>query len=149
MEDLSKQIETDYIEAYKAKDELKVSVLRLLKTGLKNAEIAKKAKLSSLEVVDVIKKEAKQRRESAQVYQNNGQTEAADKELAEIKILEKYLPVQLSEREIKIIVDETAKSSGFNDISQMGQLIGKVMTQHRGKVDGSVVSKLAKEYLSQ
>ena len=143
------QIEKDYLEAYKAHNELKVSVLRMVKTSLKNAEINKKAELSEEEAIEVLKRELKQRHESAEVYRQNGQNEAADKEEAEIKFIEPYLPAQLSEEETDKIVKNTIAEMGDVDQSKTGLIIGKIMGEYKGKVEGALVSKLVRENLTK
>ena len=143
------QIEKDYLEAYKAHNELKVSVLRMVKTSLKNAEINKEAELSEEEAIEVLKRELKQRHESAEVYRQNGQNEAADKEEAEIKFIEPYLPAQLSEEETDKIVKNTIAEMGDVDQSKTGLIIGKIMGEYKGKVEGALVSKLVRENLTK
>lgn len=146
---ITEQIDKDYLEAYKAHDELKVSVLRMVKTSLKNAEISKKASLSEEEAIEVLKKELKQRNESAGVYRKNGQNDAAEKEEAEIKFIEPYLPAQLSEEETAKIVEQAIAEMGDADQSKIGLIIGKVMGEHKGKVEGALVSKLVRENLTK
>lgn len=141
------KIESDYLKAYKAHDEIKVSTLRMLKTAVKNQEIAQKAPLSDTDATSVIKKEIKQRQESVLAYKNAGRTESAEKEEQEVIILSDYLPVQLSEKEIEEIAQKTIEDIGAKDISQMGQVIGKIMAEHKSNVDGAVVSKVVKHLL--
>lgn len=143
------QIDKDYLEAYKAHNELKVSVLRMIKTSLKNTEINKKANLTEEEVVEVLKKELKQRNEAAGVYRKNSQNEAAEKEEAEKIFIEPYLPTQLSEEETAKIVLQTISEMGDVDQSKIGLIIGKIMGEHKGRVEGALVSRLVRENLTK
>lgn len=145
---LKEQIEKDFIEAYKAKDETKVSVLRMIKSSLKNEEIKKKT-LTEEDVLQVLNREAKQRKESIAQFNDLGQREAAEKESSELAIIETYLPELLNEDETKKIVEEAIAETGASNIGQLGQVIGKVMSTNKGKVDGALVSKIAKESLQK
>lgn len=146
---ITENINKDYLEAYKKKDEKIVSILRMLKSAFQNAAIAKKGELSEQEAISILKKEIKQRKDLIETYNKADRLEAAENEAEEIKVIEHYLPVQLSEEEIKKIVDETAESEGVSDIKDMGRLIGKIMSQYGDKVDGSTVSKLIREKLKK
>jgi len=145
---LRAKIETDYIEAYKNREELKISVLRLIKSALKNEEINKKAELSEEDVVKSLRREAKQRKDTILEYKKADQSEAAAKEEAELKIIESYLPSQLSEEDTKKIVEDTINELGITDKSQIGKLIGAVMSKGGGTVDGGMVAKIANQILS-
>jgi len=141
------QIEKNYIDAYKSREELKISVLRLVKSALKNEEISKKKELSEDEVIAVLKREAKQRKDSIEEFKKGNKLEAAKKEGSELSIIESYLPEQLSEDDVRNIVIATKDELGISDASQMGKLIGAVMAKHGNSVDGSLVSKIAREIL--
>lgn len=142
------KINQDFITAYKAKEELNVSVLRMLKSSLKNEEINKKAPLIDEDAIKVLKKEAKQRRDSAAEYHKVGQNTAAENEENELKIIETYLPKQLSEEEIRQIVSEKIEETGAKAMTDMGKVIGPIMAAHGSEVDGATVSKIVKELLS-
>lgn len=151
-----KKINEDFLTAYKAHDELKVSVLRLVKSALKNAEIAlrqnsgpsvKEEPLSDEDVILVLKREAKQRRESIEAYNAGKQTEMAEKEESELKIISSYLPEELSKEEVEKIVETKISSLGATNQSQIGQIIGAIMSENKGKIDGSLVSQIVRERL--
>lgn len=146
---LLEKISQDYTAAYKNKEELRVSVLRMLKSALKNAEIAKKDTLDEKEAIQTVKKEIKQREDSAAVYLSGGNTEKADLEQKEIDILKIYLPAQMSEEELKTIVLETIASLGASGPSDMGKVIGAIMQKYSSSVDGGAVSRLVKESLQK
>lgn len=144
---LKEQINTDFLTAYKSHNDAEVSTLRMLKSSIQNAEIAKKGDVKDEEVISILKREIKQRQDAIETYAKAGETEKADAEKAEIEIITKYLPGQLDEAEIAKIVDETIKELNATDMSAMGQVIGKIMKDHGSEVDGSLVSRLVKEKL--
>ena len=145
---LKEQVIADLTEAMKAKDELKTSTLRMLKAAIMNYEVSGADMTATDEVVvDLVKKGIKQRKEAAEGFEKGGNKESAQKELDEIKILEKYMPEQMGEEELKKIVQETIDqmNAGPQDFGKvMGAVIGKV----KGKADGGAVNKVVKELLS-
>jgi len=143
------QIEKDFLESYKAHDELKVSTLRMLKSSLKNAQIAKKGELDDSNAISIIKKEIKQRKDSIDAYKEAGREESVEKETKEMKILSGYLPNQMSDDEIRSIVTETIDSTGASGMQDMGKVICAVMQKHGDSVDGAQVSAITKELLSK
>lgn len=145
---LKDQIDKDYLESYKAHNEEKVSVLRMVKSGLQNAEIAKKDKLSDEEVITILKKEVKQRVEAGETYEKAGETEKKEQELKEIKIIEIYLPKQLDEASTREIVKKILSENSIADKSKMGQAIGLVMKDHESELDGKTVSRIVAEELN-
>lgn len=146
---LKEQIDKDYIEAYKSHDEEKVSVLRMVKSAIQNARIAKKSELSDDEVVAVLKKEIKQRKESAEAYDKGNNSEAALKERTEAKTIEAYLPSQLSEEKTREIVVEVLTKNNITEKNQMGQAIGIIMKQYGSQIDGGEVSRIVSEELNK
>lgn len=144
---LKAKIEQDFITAYKSKEELKISVLRLIKSALKNDEINKKSELTEDDVLKTLKREAKQRKETIAEYEKAGKGEAAAKEAAELAIIESYLPEQMSEEETRALVQSTISELGITEKRDMGKLIGNVMAKSGGKADGGVVAKIANELL--
>lgn len=144
---LKERIETDLVESLKSKNELKSSVLRMLKNALNNKEKDKKEQLTEEEIAEVVSKEIKQRKESIEEYRKGQRPELAEKEEKESKILSKYLPEQLSEQEIKKIVKEAISKTGAGGPQDMGKVMGMVMPQIKGKADGGLVSKIVQEKL--
>lgn len=144
---LKQQIEQQIKEALKAGEQLRLSTLRFLLAALQNEEIAKQEELTDEDVVTVVQRQVKQRRESIDAFTKGGREELAQKERAELKILNTFLPRQLSEEElIKIVSEEIAKlsESGRGDF---GKVMAVVMASVRGKTDGNMVSKVVKELL--
>lgn len=144
---LKEQIEKDFVEAYKAKDELKSSTLRMIKSAIKNKEIAIGKELDDAATAEVITREVKQRRDSAEEYIKGDRPELAEKEIKEIEILKTYLPKQLSEEEITKIVDNAIEKTGASSPKDIGKVMGIVMLEAKGKSDGSLVSKIVKNKL--
>lgn len=146
--DLLEKINQDYITSYKNKDEFRVQVLRLLKTAIKNEEIANKGNLTDENIINALRREAKQRKDSILEYQKAQKPDMAEKEEKELQIIEEYLPQLLSEEETKKIVEDTIAELGAADSSKKGMVIGTIMGKHKNKVDGSLVAKLVNERLS-
>lgn len=143
------QLQTDLKNAQLSRDEIKVSTLRLLLSEIKNAEISKGGILSDEDIIPIVQKEVKKRKEAAEAFKSGGREEAAGKEEAELKILESYLPSQLSNEELTKIVLDTINEVGASSIADMGKVMGVVMGKTKGQADGGVVSALVKEKLSK
>lgn len=142
------QIQADLKQAMLAKNELKVSTLRMLLSELKNAQIDKGADLEDKDAIAVVQKEVKRRREGAEGFRSGGREELAVKEELEADILKAYLPEQLSDDQLTKIVQEAITELGANSVTQMGQVMGKVMTQVGQSAEPSRVSALVKAKLS-
>jgi|SRR3989344_8170758 len=161
---LKEKINQDFKDAFKSKEELRVSVLRMLNSGIKNKEMDKRTKLvkagtqdeavlakaSQLldeEVLDVIGAEAKRRKDSIGQYKNGGRPELAIQEERELAILSVYLPEQMGEEEIRKIVVESIKESGAAGVADLGKVMKVLMPRVKGKADGGLVNKIVKEEL--
>ena len=142
------QIQSDLKQSQLSRDETKVSTLRLLLSEIKNSEIAKGGELSDEDIVSVVQKEVKKRREASVAFRSGGREDSAVKEEAEAKILESYLPTQLSSEELTKIVETTINEVGATSVSDMGKVIGLVMNKVKGSADGGSVSALVKGKLS-
>ena len=142
------KIQVDLKQAQFSRDEVKVSTLRLLLSEIKNAEIAKGGDLGDPDIVSIVQKEVKKRKEAAGGFRTGDREEAALKEEAESLILEGYLPAQLQLEELTKIVESSITELGANSIQDMGKVIGAVMAKVKGQADGGVVSVLVKEKLS-
>jgi len=147
---LKEQIAGELIVALKAHEEAKVSTLRMLTAAFNNMEIEKRgAGVTQLEDKDyqaIVKKEAKKRQESIELYKTAGRTELQQKEELELELLSKYLPAEMSEADVKTIVDAVVAEKG---VDNMGLLIGEVMKRTEGRADGGLVAKLVKEQVSR
>ena len=148
---IQKEVEQNFISAFKAKEEIAISTLRMLKSSLINKMIekrmAKDEVLPDEEAVSVIKSEIKKRQDSIEAYQQGGRADLVAKEQAEVEVLKKYLPQQLAEEEVKKIVQETIAEMGVSSPSDFGKVMGNVMSKVKGQSDGNVISRLVKEEL--
>ncbi|MFH0814605.1 MAG: GatB/YqeY domain-containing protein [Candidatus Falkowbacteria bacterium] len=147
---LIQQIDIDLKAAMIAKDEMKLGVLRMLKTSLKNkaVEMIKPLEqLSDEEVVAVFKTESKKRKESIEIFEQNNRADLADKEKAELTIIEKYLPRQISAEELKAKIVETIAKMPEKDRKNFGAIMKTVMLKYPGQIDGKVAGGIIKESL--
>ena len=144
------QINNDYNQALKSKDELAVLVLRQLKTAFGNAEIANNRQaLDEQALIKILRGEVKKRRDSIELYQQGGRAELADKEQQEIDIIKKYLPAELDEAVVKEKIQEVINQIGATGPADTGKVMGAVMKALAGQADGSLVGKLVNETLKQ
>ncbi|HAR54886.1 TPA: glutamyl-tRNA amidotransferase [Patescibacteria group bacterium] len=141
---MKSQIQADLIEALKQRNDLKLQTLRLLANAIHNEEIAKQTTLTEAEIVTVIKREVKKRKEAAEGFKAGGRAEQSEKETAEAGILTVYLPAAMSEAEIdQIITEEIANHPG----EKVGQIIGFVMKRVGSGADGATVARLVNSKL--
>jgi len=148
---LSQQIDSDLKEAMRAKDTAKLSVLRMLKSALKYAAIAKsgaEAELNDAEAAQVIRKQAKQREDSIESFEKGGRAELAQKEKEELSILNGYLPQPMSADEVSKIVRETIAEAGATSRAQMGAVMKALQAKVAGRVDGKALSAEVARQLS-
>jgi len=146
---LSAQIDADLTQALRDKDETTKNVLRSLKTSLKNAEIEKnQQELSADEEQQIIAREIKRRKEAILAYDQVGKSDLSETETAEMKVLQKYMPEQMSEEEITTKIIEVIEANQITQ-STMGQAMGKLSAELKGKADMAVVSRLLQAELSK
>ncbi|MCX5709707.1 MAG: GatB/YqeY domain-containing protein [Candidatus Omnitrophica bacterium] len=145
---LEEKIMNDYKDAMKARDTLKSSVLSFLRADMINAATnKKKAKLDDSEVVVVIKKQIKQRQDSIEQFTKGNRLEMADKEKKEAEILKTYLPPELSEEQIKKVIEEAVAATGAQGIKDMGKVMKEVNSKIAGQAGGKLVSDLVRAKL--
>jgi len=140
------QLEQDLAAAMRERDQVRLQVLRLLKSALKNYQIEVGHELSQQEMMRVLQKEAKKRRDSIEAYEKAGRNDLVAEESAELKEIDRYLPAQMSDDELRAI---TQKVIGDNPEAQMGQIIGQVLARTDGQADGAAVSRIVREELSK
>ncbi|MBX4195897.1 GatB/YqeY domain-containing protein [Candidatus Parcubacteria bacterium] len=142
---LQTDIKSQIIEAMKAKDAVRVSVLRGLSAAFVNELVAKKRKpdeeLSNEEALAVISKEARKRKDSIEQFEKGGRADLAESEKAELVILEKFLPAQMSYEEVLDFVKQKQAETGMTDKAKAGQFMGSVMKDLKDKADGQVVKQ--------
>lgn len=134
-------------DALKAHEELKLSTLRMLLSALNYEKIAKQHELSQEEELVVVRREAKKRKDAIEAYEGAGAKDRAEKEKAELAILEAYLPAQMSDPELEGIVEGAIREAGATSMAQMGSIMALIMPKVGGKADGSRVSALVKAKL--
>ncbi|MBX2987884.1 MAG: GatB/YqeY domain-containing protein [Bdellovibrionaceae bacterium] len=147
--ELRDQLMTDVKNAMKEKDSLKLNTLRFLQAAIKNREIEMRPNpINSDEIMGVIKKLVKQRKESIEQYQNGGRQDLADQENAELKILEAYLPAQLGRDQVEKIVAEVIAALGAKTVKDMGPVMKEVQARTAGAADNKMVSEVVRGKLS-
>ena len=144
---LKETLNYDIKTAMKAKDKETLAVLRMIKTAVQAAEIDKKEELNAEEELTILAREAKQRRESLAEFVKAGRDELVAKTEAEIEIVERYLPKQLSVEEVKEVIATVAEKIGATTQKEFGKLMGAVMQELKGKADGNVIKEQVKAHL--
>lgn len=144
---LKETLNNDIKTAMKAKDKETLAVLRMIKTAVQAAEIDKKEELNAEEELTILAREAKQRRESLAEFVKAGRDELVAKTEAEIEIVERYLPKQLSVEEVKEVIATVAEKIGAITQKEFGKLMGAVMQELKGKADGNVIKEQVKAHL--
>ena len=143
------RIQSDLTAAMKQKDELRLSVLRMVKSALKNKEIEKVRPLEDMESLQVLQTLVKQRRESIDQFTRGGRKDLADKEQKEIAIIEEYLPAAPSDEEVHRAIEEAIAEAGADSLKQMGAVIKAARARLEGKsVDGKVLSDRVRDRLA-
>ena len=146
-----KRIEQDYIAAYKGGDSLRLSVLRLVKTAAKNMLVELRrpgGELSDAELCAVLVKQAKQRQDSIEQFRAASRHDLADKEEAELRILQEYLPTSLSPEELDAAISAAIAETGASSPKDMGRIMQKLTTEYAGRVDGKSLSSLVRARLT-
>jgi uncharacterized protein len=147
------RLQADLTAAMKARDELALSTIRMLRSAITNAEVAgdEAVELTDDQVIAVLQSEAKKRAESADVYEQNGRVESAAKERAELTVIERYLPAAMSDAELEAIVDEevaAAAANGAEGGKAMGMVIKAVRERAGASADGGRIAALVKSKLT-
>ncbi len=149
---LFEQINADYITAYKAKESVRVSVLRMLKTSVKNRLVELRrpgGTLTDEEMLDIVLKEAKQRHDSITEYSKAGRDDLAAKEAGELAILKAYMPTAMSEEELASAIEQAIAETGATSPKQMGAVMAQLMPRCKGRVDGKALSQAVRDRLSR
>ena len=144
------RIQNDLTAAMKEKNELRLSVLRMMKSALKNKEIEKVRPLDDLESLQVLQTLVKQRRESVEQFTKGGRNDLAEKEAKEIKIIETYLPAAPSDEELRRAIEAAIGEAGADSLKQMGAVVKAARARLEGKaVDGKALSDRVRERLTE
>ena len=150
MNTLEQKLQSDLTNAIKSRDTIRMNTIKGIKTAIMETKTAKNGKkdLEDSDIVKIIQKLAKTRKETGELDKSNNRQDLADIEFGELNVLETYLPKMLSEDEIRTIVDKTISELGVTDMKGMGRVMGTINKSYAGQVDGSMVSRIVKERLS-
>lgn len=146
---LLERLTADMKEAMKAKEagKVRLSTIRMAKSATKNAEIEKKRELTEEEIIEVIAREVKQRRDAMEEYRKAGREDIVQQLEAEVAVLLPYLPEQLDENQLRQLIQEAIAATGAQGPKEMGKVMGYLMPKIKGRADGKLVNQLVKEYL--
>ncbi|AIQ54240.1 MULTISPECIES: GatB/YqeY domain-containing protein [Paenibacillus] len=144
---LSERLNEDMKQAMKSKDKFRLSTIRMVRSTINYSEIELKRTLDDNEVLDILSREIKQRKDALQEFESAGREELAANTKAEIEIIIKYLPAQLSEEEIKVIVQQTVQETGASSKSDMGKVMSALMPKVKGRADGKLVNQAVLQFL--
>lgn len=145
------KLQQELKESMLAKNVLKTSVLRMLLSAINYYEIQKGGagyQASEEDVLTVIQKEAKQRKDSIEQFNNAGRKELADKEQKELELLSVYLPTQMNEQELTVLVKEAISQTGATSMQDIGKIMGVLMPKIKAKADGNLVNNIVKKQLT-
>ncbi|MFA8439561.1 GatB/YqeY domain-containing protein [Pueribacillus sp. YX66] len=138
----------DMKQAMKNKDKTKLAVIRLVRSALQNEAIKRNGALSEDDEIAVLSRELKQRKDSLQEFKKAGRDDLVEGVISEIKVLEAYLPKQLTTEELEAIVKETIAEIGASSKKEFGKVMGAIMPKVKGKADGNIVNQLVQKHLS-
>jgi uncharacterized protein YqeY len=144
---LSDRLTDDMKQAMKNQDKFKLTTIRMIRAAIKNLEIDLKRPLEDTEVVDILSREIKQRKDSLQEFSKAGRDDLVTDLTAEIEIISQYLPVQLTEEEIKAIVTQTIQELGASSKAEMGKVMGALLPKTKGRADGKLVNQYVQQFL--
>ena len=134
--------------AMRAKDQVSLSTIRLINAAIKQFEVDERTEVDDAKVISILTKMVKQRKDSAKIYTEAGRQDLADKENAEIEILNRYLPQMMSAEEIKTVVEAAITETGASGMADMGKVMGVLKTRLAGKADMGEVNKVLKAALT-
>ena len=135
-------------EAMKSKDSVKLGTVRGVISDVKNQEIDLKKELSEEEILTIVSREVKKRKEAAVLYEKGNRPELKDKEIQEMKILQTYLPEQVSEKDLRRRIQEVIAETGAEGMQDFGKIMKTLTPEFKGKADNSLIKELANEYLN-
>ena len=143
------KLEQDLKDAMRARDTIRVSVIRLARSEIRNAEIAKRRSLTDDEIIEVLNRETKRRREAIELYEKGKRPDLVEKETAELHVLSEYLPQQMTEEEIAGIAQEVIAELNANSKADKGKAMSALMQRVRGRADGRLVSEAVDRLLER
>jgi uncharacterized protein len=146
--DMNVRINEEMVTAAKAKDKIRLSAIRMLKTALHNKEIDLLRPLNEMETMQILSVLVKQRKDSIEQFAKGGRTDLVEKEEAELKILQEFMPAQMTDEEVEALIKKAIAEVGAASIKDMGKVMKVLMPQITGKADGKVVGEKVKALLS-
>jgi len=146
---LEDKLRKDINKALKEKDEVRLSTLKMLSSALHNAKIEKRDDLNKEEELVVVKKEAKKRKDAIEAYKKGGAKDRAKREEEELKILQEFLPEEMTDSELEKLVNESISEVKAESMADVGKTMGSVMAKVKGQADGTRVSAMVKEKLEK
>lgn len=144
---LAEQLESDYIVAYKAKDTVRLGVLRMLKTAIKNYQVEHLKAPDESAIMDIIMRQCKQRQDSIEQFTAANRKELADKEASELEVLRSYMPTPLSHDELLAIISNLITKIGASSMKDMGKVMQALTAEYKGRFDGQAASNAVKSAL--
>ena len=145
---LKEKLLSNMKEAMKSKDSVKLGTVRSVISAVKNQEIDLKKELSEEEIITIVSREVKKRKEAAVLYEKGNRPELKDKEIQEMKILQTYLPEQVSEKDLRRRIQEVIAETGAEGMKDFGKIMKTLVAEFKGKADNSLIKELANEYLN-
>lgn len=146
--DINVKINIEMVAAAKAKDKIRLSAIRMLKTAVHNKEIDLMRPLNETETLQILSGIVKQRKDSIEQFAKGGRIDLVDKETAELKVVQEFMPAQMTDEEVEAIIKEAIMESGAVSIKDMGKVMKVLMPRLTGKADGKAVGDKVKELLS-
>jgi uncharacterized protein len=145
---LNDRLNEDMKQAMRSQDKFRLSVIRMVRSSIKNIEIDQRKSLDDQEVLDVLNREIKQRKDSLQEFDKAGRQDLVEQLKQELAILADYMPQQLSEDEVKEIVQQTIQEVGASSKADMGKVMGALMPKVKGRADGKLVNQIVQQSLA-
>lgn len=145
---LTERLNDDMKQAMKNKEKFRLSVIRMIRSSIKNIEVNERRTPDDNEVLEILNREVKQRKDSLQEFEKAGRDDLAADVKVEIEIIQEYLPQQLSEEEVNAIVKQTIHEVGASSKAEMGKVMGALMPKVKGRADGKLVNQLVQKHLS-
>jgi len=146
--DINKKINEEMVSAAKAKDKIRLSAVRMIKTALHNKEIDLLRPLNETEIMQLLSVMVKQRKDSIEQFAKGGRTDLVEKEEAELKVVQEFLPAQMSDEEVENLIKKAIAEAGAASVKDMGKVMKILMPQITGRADGKAAGEKVKALLS-
>ena len=144
---LKQRLADELKNAMKNKDQLRKNVITMIRADIKQIEVDKRVELTEDDIIGIISKQAKQRRDSIEEFEKGGREDLVEQAKQEVDLLMEYLPEQLSEEEVEIIIKEVIAETGATSMKDMGKIMAAAMPKLKGKADGKIVNQVVKKVL--